>query len=340
MWREIKRIIEKNDVFLLTTHLNPDGDGIGAGAAMVELLLQLGKTVRFVCDSPIAPKLQFLDYHNTHEEYDPDGDYSDVQVVLVLDTHRRERIGRVAEIADREDVEAVCIDHHQGGDAFTAVCEVDPNACSVGAMVYTLYKEMGFDLNIRAATGVYTSIICDTGRFSYSSTSRKAHKIADDCIKLGVDPDEMHSRLFQHLSVPQIKIFSRALDSAEYYFGERVVVQTILQSDCEALRGWFGEECPELEHLDLEHIHEFNKLMAGVECVVLLREVGDCEVRVSLRSMGDVDCGSIVKEFGGGGHSKAAGASSKGTVEQVKGKILDLLAQALNCAVVPTAVSQ
>lgn len=321
MWRDIKKYIQSNHSFLLTTHLNPDGDGIGAACALTELLLQMGKKVRFVCDSPIPDKFAFLDYHKTHEVYHPEGNYSDCQVLVVLDTHKRERIGRLAKLIDNPAFETLCIDHHEVAESFTQHLAIDPKACSVGAMVYTLYKESGFDLNLRAANGIYASIICDTGRFSYSSTSRKAHKIADECIKLGVDPDLMHSQLFQHVSLSEIKLFALALQGMETHLNNRVAIQQLKKRECEKIVGCVTD----LENIDLEYIHDFNNSVEGVQCFVLLRELDQDRVRVSLRSRMSLDISQLVQSLGGGGHANAAGLLWKGTIGEIKERILELL---------------
>jgi phosphoesterase RecJ-like protein len=321
MWRDIKRILAKYDNFLLTTHVNPDGDGVGSACALTELLLHRGKQVRFVTDSPLPNKLRFLDYRHLFEQYDPHGDYSQVQVVIILDAHRRDRIGAVATLVDRPGVISVCIDHHEAVGCFAEHVAIDSHACSVGAMIYTLCKECGFELNLNAANGIYTSILCDTGRFSYSSTTRKAHKIADECIRLGFDPDHMYARLFQQLSIAQLLIFSRALQSMELHLDNRVLVQELRLADCQAV----GVDAIELENLDLEYILEFDKSVGNVECVVLLREVADGKVRVSLRSTVDVDLSPVINAIGGGGHSRAAGAFVSGTLSEVKRRILNSL---------------
>ena len=138
MWRDIKRILHRYDNFLLTTHVNPDGDGVGSACALMELLLARGKQVRFVCDSPLPNKLRFLDYHHLFESYDSSKDYSQVQVVITLDAHRRDRIGAVATLVDRPGVVSVCIDHHEAIGCFAQHVAIDSHACSVGAMIYTL----------------------------------------------------------------------------------------------------------------------------------------------------------------------------------------------------------
>lgn len=321
MWRDIKKIINCHNNFLLTTHIHPDGDGIGAACALTELLLQMKKKVRFVCDSPISRKFNFLDYHSTHEIYSPQTNYNDTEVLIILDTHKRDRIGNLSALIDYEGIVTICIDHHEIAEPFTPYFAIDSKACSVGAMVYTLYKESGFDLNLNAAAGIYASIICDTGRFCYSSTSRKAHKIADECIKLGIDPDLMYSRLFQHVSLAETKIFAKALQEMETYLNNKVAIQQIYRKDCELN----GNDMENLENIDFEYIHDFNNMIEGVQCFILLRELVDEHVRVSMRSKTDLDISSIVKSLGGGGHANAAGLIWKGPIDEIKHRILEQL---------------
>ncbi len=325
MWTDIKNLIEQRQSFLLTTHTNPDGDGIGAAAAFTELLIHQGKRVRFVCDSPIPTKFAFLDYHHTHEVYHPENDYRDVEVVIVLDTHKRERIGRVGNLLNNPDIISIVIDHHVPTDLFATYSAIDPEACSAGAMVYALYKEASIPFELPAATGIYTSVICDTGRFSYSCTGCVAHKIAEECIEAGVDPDVMHTRLFQHVTLAQIKVFANALQHMETYFDNHVVIQEIKREDYERA----GVEHFDIEHSDLEYIHEFNKLIEDVMCAVLLRELRDNKVRVSIRSSGNFDIGWTMRSLGGGGHRNAAGVTCSGSLADIKAHILGLLKEAI-----------
>jgi len=325
MWREIKKIIHQNDDFVITTHINPDGDGVGAATALVELLLKMGKRVRFVCDSVIPEKFRFLDYHGLFQEYHPNIDFRGVQVLLVLDAHRKDRIGQLIDLAEDPNVVSVCIDHHNISETFTPYLAIDPLSCSVGAMVYTLYKECGYELNKNSATGIYASILCDTGRFSYSSTSRKAHKVADECIKLGVDPDSMYSHLFEHVTLGQFRVFLKAMQRMETHLDNRVVVQRILREDYEGI----GEEAIDIEHIDLEYIHELSKRIDGVECAVILHELPDDRVRISLRSKSNLDISQLMESLGGGGHQRAAGAVWNGSLPEVKELLLNSLDEML-----------
>ncbi|MBJ7449485.1 MAG: DHH family phosphoesterase [Parachlamydiales bacterium] len=316
MWREIKKIIHHNHHFLITTHEHPDGDGIGSACALIELLRHLGKEAKFIVDSAIAERFQFLNFHNCFYEYDSNLDVSNAQVFIILDTHRLERIGRVAKYLQRSTLIPICIDHHLPSSTFTPNSVIDTRACSVGAMIYTLYKEIGFPLTLEAATGIYTSVISDTGRFSYASTSRKAHKLADECIKLGVDPELMHQRLFQQIPLNTINILAEALATREFFFNEQLMIQTLV----------YHHEDPSSNLMDMDFLHEFNKMFKGLKCVVLLRELQDGRVRISLRSsIGGPNVEEIAKQIGGGGHSKAAGATLQLSLAAAKQLALDYL---------------
>lgn len=325
MWRDIKKIINRYDIFLLTTHVNPDGDGIGSACALIELLKMMEKQVRFVCDSPIPQKFHFLDFHSLHESYHPENNYADAEVMIIVDTHKRDRIGRLASLISNPKMTIICIDHHELSEEITPYTALDTQASSAGSMVYTLFKECGYDLNREAAMGLYASIICDTGCFCYSSTDRKAHKIAEECIKKGVDPYWMYAHLFRQVTLSEFKVLSKVLKNMEVHCNNRVIIQQICQRDYEGL----GEEIEEILHSDLEYIHEFNKLVVGIDCVVLLREMPDGMIRISIRSNTDVAIDQVTRALGGGGHRKAAGATVEGSLEGVKEKIIDLLEQTL-----------
>jgi bifunctional oligoribonuclease and PAP phosphatase NrnA len=325
MWRSIKKFIQEHQSFLITTHVNPDGDGVGSACALADLLKIMGKTVRFVCEGQLPSKFSFLDFDHRYEMYEPGRTYEEVEVIIVVDANSRDRLGRVGELIDLPGMITVVIDHHQPTESMGPYAEsmgpyyvLDPSASSTGSMIYTLYKECGYELTREAAMGLYVSVISDTGRFCYSSTDRKAHKIAEECMKRGVDPDLMYAKIYQQVTLPEFKVFAKALQHMEEHFEGRVIVQKILLEDYVGV----PEEVHEILQSDLEYFHEFNKIIAGVECVVLLCEMPGNEVRISLRASGNYRVDRIAMRLGGGGHAKAAGAKLKGTVDAVMRKVL------------------
>lgn len=327
MWREAKRVIQHGRRFLLTTHLNPDGDGIGSAVALMELLLHQGKHSVFISDSPLPPKYAFLDFHGKFQSYLPEeDDLSSFDTLIVLDTSRKERIGRVADLTERSGLTTLWIDHHPTQETPSPHKIIDASACSVGSMIYSLFKECGYELNLHAAMGIYTSVISDTGRFSYGSTTRKAHKLADECLKVGINPSEMYARLFQQVPLEQITIFQRALKRMEFHCQNKIVLQQVRFGD-------YSDFCSEGDLSliqDFDAIHEFNKSIRGIQCAVILWELPDQSVRISLRSNSNLDIVAPMRKLGGGGHPNAAGALLNLPFEESKEKVLNLLRDLLN----------
>ena len=60
----------------------------------------------------------------------------------------------------------------------------------------------------------------------------------------------------------------------------------------------------------------------GVRLAMLFRQLANGRVKVSFRSLGDVDVAELAHRFGGGGHTKAAGASLEGTMATVQERVL------------------
>ena len=60
-FNKLKNIIEENDSFLLTTHVNPDADAIGSEIALYNILKKLGKKIFIVNHSETTYNLVFLD---------------------------------------------------------------------------------------------------------------------------------------------------------------------------------------------------------------------------------------------------------------------------------------
>ena len=67
----------------------------------------------------------------------------------------------------------------------------------------------------------------------------------------------------------------------------------------------------------------------GVEAAVFLYEAPEGKCKVSMRANGSVDVSRIAREFGGGGHVKAAGCTVSGgwreIIDQIAGRIAEQL---------------
>ena len=95
--------IQRHTRLLLTTHVNPDGDGLGSEVAMALWLEAQGKTVRILNDSPVPLPFGFLVDMHPIEEFTPEGAdraMTEADGLIVLDTSNKQRIGRLAPMLD------------------------------------------------------------------------------------------------------------------------------------------------------------------------------------------------------------------------------------------------
>jgi phosphoesterase RecJ-like protein len=81
---------------------------------------------------------------------------------------------------------------------------------------------------------------------------------------------------------------------------------------------------------DLDGIVEYPRSIAGVRLALLFRQLANGKVKVSFRSMGEVDVAELAHRFGGGGHKKAAGASLDGTIADAQTQVLAAAREYLN----------
>src|SRR5262249_8574478 len=86
-WMPFVEIIQAHGRFLLTTHVRPDGDGLGSMLAMAEMLEQHGKQCELVVASVYPPRYDFLDPTRRINRFAPPGDrWRSAEAVLILDT--------------------------------------------------------------------------------------------------------------------------------------------------------------------------------------------------------------------------------------------------------------
>ncbi|MBD3334256.1 MAG: hypothetical protein GF355_01965, partial [Candidatus Eisenbacteria bacterium] len=82
---------------LLTTHAQPDGDGIGSELALAAALDQLGHSVHIVNCDPTPSRFAFLDPHNRIQVWHDGFKLPAVDLAVVLDTQPYEMLGCMAE---------------------------------------------------------------------------------------------------------------------------------------------------------------------------------------------------------------------------------------------------
>src|SRR5262245_42797205 len=132
-WAPFVDFVRRHQRFLLTTHVRPDGDGLGSMLALADVLDRHGKTSRLVVASVLPPRYDFLDPARRIQRFEPPGDpYRGAEAVIVLDTGTWNQLGDFGNFLRSLTVPKVVIDHHVTQDDLGALRLVDVTAEATG----------------------------------------------------------------------------------------------------------------------------------------------------------------------------------------------------------------
>jgi len=300
----------------LTTHVNPDGDGLGSEAALAHLLRARGIAVSVTNPTPTPARFQFLfeELPGVDRTGEAVKEIRRADVIVVLDISELSRLGMLAGPVRERGVPVACIDHHVSpGVLPPGPRYVDPTASATGELVFEIAKANGWPLEQPAARALYVALLTDTGGFRFSNTHPRTLRIAAELLETGVDPEGIY-----------LDVYARAPEGRPRLLGE--ALQTLVVEP-EIGLAWVTIPPGAVERLgltsdDLDGVVEYPRSVDGVRMALLFREVSAGRVKVSLRSVGPVDVAAFAKQFGGGGHTKAAGLAIVGPLAEVQATVL------------------
>ena len=300
----------------ITTHVNPDGDGIGSEVGLVHLLRAQGVDAVVTNPSPTPPRFSFLfeDLQGVDRSAEAVKELRKADLIIVLDISDLTRLGMLIETVKSRGVPVACVDHHVSAGMLPAGPRyVDPDAAATGELIFELAKGNGWEITQKVARALYVAILTDTGGFRFSNTRARTLRVAADLLEAGVDNEEIY-----------LQVYARAPEGRPRLFAE--ALQTLVVENEYGL-AWVTVPPGAIERLgvssdDLDGVVEFPRSIEGVRMALLFREISHGRVKVSLRSVGDVDVAAFAKAYGGGGHTKAAGLSLTGSLAEVQATVL------------------
>jgi phosphoesterase RecJ-like protein len=300
----------------LTTHVNPDGDGIGSEVGLLHLLKAQGIEALVTNPSPTPPRFHFLfeDAPGVDRHREAVRELRRADLIVVLDISHLSRLGNLGETVRQRGVPVACIDHHVSpGELPAGPRYLDPGAAATGELVFEIGRANGWPLTREAARALYVAIMTDTGSFRFSNTHPRTLRIAAELLETGLDPEQMYLDVYANAPEGRPRLYAEAL-------------QTLVVEPENGL-AWVTVPPGALDRLgvsadDLDGVVEFPRSIQGVRMALLFREIGHGRIKVSLRSVGDVDVAAFAEPFGGGGHSKAAGLSVEGQMADVQARVL------------------
>lgn len=313
-WSPLLRLVEKSQRILLTTHMRPDGDGLGSQLALAETLRAMGKAVEIVIPSPLPERYRFLDGVGEIVEFQPPGDrHAAADAIVVLDTGTWNQLGKMGEWMKTRPVAKLVIDHHLTQDDLGGERLVDTTAEATGRLAWEAIRALGGKLSPRAATALFVALAMDTGWFRHGNTSAATFALAAELVDAGAKPAELYPLLFERNSLGRQKLMGRVLERLTTTSHGLVAHSCILLPDY-AATGALPPDSEDLVNLTLG--------IAGVEVGLLFMEQPAGGTKVSFRSRGSLDVRKLAEQFGGGGHAAAAGAIVQKPLEQTRTEVL------------------
>ncbi len=324
-WKNFADMIRSASTVLLTAHQRPDGDCLGSEIAMKRILEKLGKTVYVLNPHPVPPTLAFLDPDNellgladaTPEERDR---INQVDMILVLDTSSWAQLADIGPLLQASPAPKMVLDHHFKGDDIGAERFIDDHAEATGTLVVRAAEALGVPLDKRIADAAFIAIASDTGWFRFASVTAETYRTVAELIDAGAVPADLYRQAYEQESLGRIRLIGRTLQQTESHFDGRVMFTSIMRDDLRQA-GALPSDTEDIINMTLQ--------VRGSMVAVLLSELKDGTFKISFRSRCDVDCSRLAAQFSGGGHKKAAGASSALPFEETKAALLDAIGKAL-----------
>lgn len=316
---DLLKKIRLGNRFLLTSHINPDGDALGSELGLARILRSMGKGAVVWNRDPIPTIYRPLpgsERVHTGEEA-PAGFPDRFDGIIVLECPSPDRTGLEQHLSARP---VINIDHHLGNQLYGSVNWVDSAAPAVGEMIYRLAQGLKLTLDPETASCLYLTLVTDTGGFRFSNATPAAFEAAASLVRDGAHPEQVSQWLYESQPLPVVRLVGEMLQTLQVHTGGRIATARLTPEMFARVGASPG---------DSEGLIDYPRSVAGVDAVALIRQREDGTHKVSLRSRGEVDVEKIARHHGGGGHRNAAGFVLEGDGEEVRLRVADALAAAL-----------
>jgi phosphoesterase RecJ-like protein len=326
-WSPFVELVRRHQRFVLTTHVRPDGDGLGSMLALADVLEAppWSKSVRMTVASVLPPRYDFLDPTRRVRRFEPPGDmYRDAEVAIVLDTGTWNQLADFGNFLRSLPAEKVVIDHHLTQDDLGALRFVDTTAEATGRLVHEAVTALGGPLPASAAHALFVAVAMDTGWFRHKNTTPATFALAGDLVRAGARATEAYDHLFEQSTLGRLRLTGLVLSRLQLAHGGRV-------AHTEIRRGDYAETGAVPQ--DSEDLVNYTRSLAGVEVGLLLMEQPRGGVKVSFRSRQRVDVARLAELFGGGGHRLASGAILETSLDEARHRVLAAVGAALDATV-------
>ena len=322
-WSPFVDLVQRHQRFVLTTHVRPDGDGLGSMLALADVLEAppLSRQVRMTVASVLPPRYDFLDPTRRIRRFEAPGDlYRDADAAIVLDTGTWNQLGDFGKLLRALPIAKAVIDHHLTQDDLGALRLVDTTAEATGRLVHEAITALRVPIPASAAHSLFVAVAMDTGWFRHNNTTPATFTLCADLVRAGARVTEAYECLFEQNTLGRLKLMGLVLSRLQMTHGGKVAHTEVRREDYAATGA-----TPQ----DSEDLVNYTRSLEGVEVGLLFMEQPRGGVKVSFRSRQHVDVARLAERFGGGGHRLASGAILETSLADARTRVLAAVGEAL-----------
>lgn len=305
---DILEEIKKAETICILAHQSPDGDAVGSCLGFYHILKEMGKKPEILMKN-LPETYMFLPCAENIKE-EPTVDKFDM--TIVLDCPEIKRVNNdFIKYFETADVK-VEFDHHMNNKMFADYNIVNHVSAACAQILISSFDYLEIEISKDAMTCFLTGIITDTGGFKNSNITLETFEFAGRALTQGINLSRVYKQALLTVSRNKFEAQKVAMDRMEFFADGKICFTYITKNDIESLG---------LKDGDHEGIVEIGRNIENVEVSIFLREE-EKGYKISLRSNEYVNVAEVCMVFGGGGHIKAAGASTTMARDEAKNTLV------------------
>jgi bifunctional oligoribonuclease and PAP phosphatase NrnA len=302
---EIRQRLQDAERILIVSHIRPDGDAVGSLLGLGLALESVGKQVQMV----LADGVPTVFHHLPGVQKVKKAPEGEVDLFITLDCSDLERVG---EITKNYGPPNINIDHHVTNLNFAEFNLIDAEAVATAEMLAIHLQDFDLPLNLEVADALLTGIITDTIGFRTSNMTPRALRVAASLMEVGSDLPGLYAKALLRRSYEAARLWGVGLSKLNR---EGSIVWTSINTGDRRSVGYTGRDDADLINIIAS--------VEGARIAILFNEQSSSSVKISWRAQPGYDVAKVALNFGGGGHTAAAGAEMVGALHEVQEKVLN-----------------
>ena len=305
--------LEKFSSIGIITHYSPDGDGFCSALALQEILLQINIKAEIILEKTSPSVYDFLNGRERSIGY---SDKLSYRLLLILDCHEQERLGKCVPLISKAR-KIIAIDHHPENELISNTeTFIDTEKVSVGVIVYNLFSSeiSSFPKHSQKyiAEAVYTTILNDSDNFINANTDAETFQISAELMKFGLIPGNIAEKFLMNKTPAEMRFIGGVLSTIKTYSNNKIL---FMHSTVNMLQK------NNLTRTATDKMTSWVKGTRDVKVLIYFQETEPGKFRLHLRS-NFIDVNKIAVKYDGGGHIRASGCELEGTYPELEKKLL------------------